>query len=70
MANNLYNSLQSKGTNPFRQIMDDARALRDSFKGNPKEEVQRLLDTGAMSQEQFNHYSRIARQISQMMGKY
>jgi hypothetical protein len=54
--------------NPFSQIMADAQRLKNSFKGNPKDEVQRLLNSGAMSQQQFNQYSQIAQQIVQMMG--
>lgn len=54
--------------NPFSQIMADAQRLKNSFKGSPKDEVQRLLNSGAMSQSQFNEYSRIAQQIVQMMG--
>jgi hypothetical protein len=54
--------------NPFSQIMADALRLKNSFKGNPKDEVQRLLNSGAMSQQQFNEYSQIAQQIVQMMG--
>jgi hypothetical protein len=54
--------------NPFSQIMADAQRFKNSFKGNPKDEVQRLLNSGAMSQSQFNEYSKIAQQIVQMMG--
>ena len=68
MANNLYNSMQRQNINPFQQLINDARQLQKSFQGNPKDEVQKLLNSGQMSQAQFNHYSQIAQQISHMMG--
>ena len=68
MANNLFNSMQRQNINPFQQLINDARELKKSFQGNPKDEVQRLLNSGQMSQAQFNQYSVIAQQISQIMG--
>ena len=67
MANPLYNSLLNQN-NPFAQLMQEAQNLKNTFKGNPKDEVQKLLNSGAMSQQQFNHYSQIAQQVMQMMG--
>ena len=58
----------SNNVNPFSKIMADAQRLKSSFNGSPKDEVQRLLNSGAMSQAQFNQYSKIAQQIVQMMG--
>ena len=37
--------------------------FRQSFKGNPREEVQKLLNSGQMSQEQLNYLSAIAKQF-------
>lgn len=67
MANNLYNSM-GRQNNPLEQIAQQAREFRKQFTGNPRQEVERLLQTGAMSQQQFNEYSQIAQQIAQMMG--
>lgn len=66
MANPLFNSFGNM--NPFQQLIHDARKFRDSFKGNPREEVERLLNSGQMTQEQFNHFSQIAQQVVQAMG--
>ena len=70
MANNLYNQFGSRPTNnPFSQIVKDARELKRTFRGSPKDEVQRLLNSGAMSQAQFNQFSQIAQQVMQSMGE-
>lgn len=69
MANNLYNQFGNQNT-PFIQLMQQARDFRKQFSGNPRQEVERLLQSGQMSQAQFNQYSQIAQQVAQMMGKY
>ena len=68
MPNSIYNSMANQN-NPFMQIMQEAQNLKNTFKGNPREEVQRLLNSGELSQADFNRYSQIAQQVMQMMGK-
>lgn len=67
MSNALYNQFGGKN-NPLEQIARQAREFRKQFSGNPRQEVERLLQTGAMSQSDFNRYSQIAQQVVQMMG--
>ena len=67
MPNPIYNSIANQN-NPFMQIMREAQNLKNTFKGNPREEVQRLLNSGQMSQADFNRYSQIAQQVMQFMG--
>lgn len=62
MANNLYQALNGQQTNPMQQLVADARKLRQTMQ-NPRAEVERLVQTGQMSQEQFNQFSQIAQQI-------
>ena len=69
MANPLYNVFGGNAPiNPMAQLVRDAKAFRKSFTGNPKDEVQRLLNSGQMSQQQFNQFSQIAQQVVQAMG--
>ena len=67
MPNPIYNSIANQN-NPFMQIMQEAQNLKNTFKGNPREEVQKLLNSGQMSQSQFNQLSQIANQVIQAMG--
>lgn len=67
MANNLYNQFGIQ-SNPMEQLAQQARDFRKQFTGNPRQEVERLLQTGVMSQQQFNQYSQIAQQVAQFMG--
>jgi flagellar hook-basal body complex protein FliE len=65
MPNPLFNILggQQAAVNPVEQIVQEARKMRESFSGNPRETVQQLLASGQMSQQQFNQYAQIANQI-------
>ena len=62
MANKLFDALNTKQANPMQQLISDARKLKQTMQ-NPRAEVERLLQTGAMSQQQFNQFSQIAQQI-------
>ena len=67
MANPLYNTFGNQ-PNPVTDLVRRARQFRSQFKGNPRQEVERLLQTGQMSQNDFNRYSQIAQQVVQAMG--
>ena len=67
MANSLFNQF-GRQNNPLEQLAQQARDFRKQFSGNPRQEVERLLQTGAMSQSDFNRYSQIAQQVAQFMG--
>ena len=69
MANSLYNMFGGNTPmNPMAQLVRDAKAFKKSFTGNPKDEVQRLLNSGQLSQADFNRYSQIAQQVLQAVG--
>ena len=62
MANPLFSALGGQQMNPMAQLVADARKLRQTMQ-NPRAEVERLVQTGQMSQQQFNQFSQIAQQI-------
>lgn len=47
-------------------LMSRFEAFRSSFQGNPKDEVQKLLDSGKMSQDQFNRLAEQATQLQKL----
>ncbi len=69
MGNNIYNMFNNQNNNPFSQLIEQAQNLKRTFQGNPKQEVERLLQSGAMSQSDFNRYSSIARQVVDIIEK-
>lgn len=67
MGNPLFDKFGNNTKPPFIQLINEAKRLKKTFQGDPKKEVERLLQTGQMSQEQFNHFSQIAQQVLQTM---
>jgi hypothetical protein len=68
MANPLFSNFGNQ-SNPISDIIRQAKDFRKQFTGNPRQEVERLLQTGQMSQQDFNRYSQIAQQVIQAMGE-
>ena len=62
MSNPLSSALGGQQMNPMAQLVADARKLRQTMQ-NPRAEVERLVQTGQMSQQKFNELSQIAQQI-------
>lgn len=62
MPNPIYDQFGGQQTNPMQQLVAEARQLKKTMQ-NPRAEVERLLQTGQMSQRDFNKYSQIANQI-------
>ena len=68
MANPLYNNFGNN--NQFGNLIKQAQEFKRQFTNiNPRAEVERLLQSGAMSQKTFNELSQIAQQVAQMMGR-
>lgn len=65
MANPLFNQFGNNQNNPMSQFMSDFNRIRQTIR-DPKQEVQNLLNSGQMSQQDFNRLSQMA---NQLMGK-
>ena len=63
MANPLYNNNQPD----FSNIIQQAQELRRTITGNPRQIVQGMLNSGEMSQADFNRLMPMAQQIAAMM---
>lgn len=69
MANPLYGQFGGQqNNNGLSAFMDDFRRLQQTVK-NPRQEVERLLQSGAMSQQDFNRFGQMANQIIGMTSK-
>lgn len=51
----------------FGQLIAQIRKLKQTFRGNPRDEVQKLLTSGKMTQQQLSQYQQMAQQIMQIM---
>lgn len=69
MANALYQQMQAQNNlNPMMQFMQEFGRFRQSFRGDPQQEIQRMLNAGQLTQQQFNQYAAQAQQIARMLG--
>lgn len=60
--NNLYQKL-----NPMANMMQEFQKFKQNFHGDPKAQVQQMLSSGQISQEQFNKASQMANQMMKFM---
>ena len=63
--NPLYQSMQGQQQSGFLQQFNQ---FRQNFQGNPREQVQALLNSGRISQEQYNQAVQKANQLQRMLG--
>ena len=70
MANPLYGQFggQQSVNNVLSNFMADFQRLQQTV-NNPRKEVERLLQSGAMSQQDFNRFGQMANQIMSMNRK-
>lgn len=62
---NVLNGGQQPANNGFSNFMADFQRLQQMV-NNPRQEVERLLQSGAMSQQDFNRFGQMA---NQMLGR-
>ena len=69
MPNPIYDQFgDQQNNNGLSAFMNDFRRLQQTVK-NPRQEVERLLNTGAMSQQDFNMLGQMANQMLGMNRK-
>lgn len=71
MPNPLFNVLGGSkmpgAMGQFQQMMQQFQQFRQNFQGDPKQEVQKLLQSGKMSQQQLNQLQAMAQQFQTFM---
>ena len=72
MTNPLFNMLggNSQNMGPFgnmQNLIGQLNQFRNGLQGDPRQQVQELLNSGRMSQSQYNQLSQMATQIQKML---
>lgn len=71
MANPLFNALggaQMPGTvGQFQNMVQQFRQFQQTFQGDPKAEVEKLLQSGRLNQQQLNQLQQMAKQFQSLM---
>lgn len=61
--NPLFQQMQGNG------LIERLKQFQQMFKGNPQQQVQQLLNSGRISQAQYDRAVQMAKQLQQMMGR-
>lgn len=71
MANPLFQALgggQMPGPmGQFQRMMQQFQQFKANFQGDPQQEVQKLLQSGKINQEQLNQLQQMAKQFQNLM---
>lgn len=67
MSNPLYQQMNQN--NGAQDIVERFRQFQRMFTGDPKQQVQQLLNSGKVSQGQYNAAVQMAQQLQRMIGK-
>lgn len=70
MSNKLYNDIAGgMPQNNMMNLLNQYRQFRANFRGDPKAEVEKLVSSGRISQQQINQAMQMAQQIQRLMMK-
>ena len=68
MASSIYNQLNNNNYfSNSQNLINQFNEFRKTLQGNPQQMVQQLLQSGAMSQSQYNQLRQMATQFQQML---
>ena len=69
MSNPLFNALGGgmPPGNGLMQMIQQFMQFKQNFKGDPKEEVQKMLQSGKISQQQLNQVQQMAGQFQNLL---
>lgn len=68
MANQLYNQMMGGG-NQQNNFLQRFNQFRQNFSGNPQQQIQRMLNSGQITQDQYNRAVQQAQNIMRMLGR-
>ncbi len=66
MSNPLYQQMNQQ-TNSMTNIVQRFQQFKQAFSGDPRQQVQQLLNSGRVTQQQYNQAVQMAQQLQRMM---
>ena len=66
MNNPLMGGMPQMGN--FQSIIQRFQQFRQTFQGDPRQQVQQMLNSGRISQSQYNNAYQMAQQFQKMLG--
>lgn len=65
MPNSMYNQFGPQ--NGISKMIGEINNFRNNFHGDARAEVEKMMKSGQLSQEQFNEFAQIANELSRYM---
>lgn len=66
MSNPLFQMMGQQA--PMNNLFQRFQQFRQMFRGDPRQQVQQMLNSGKISQQQYNSAVQMANQFQQMLG--
>lgn len=67
MSNPLFQAFGGGQNNQLAQLVQQFQQFRNTFRGDPQQEVQKLLQSGKISQQQLNQLQNAAQQFQALL---
>ena len=68
MSNPLFNALSGNQFGNMSNIVQQFQRFKQTFSGNPQQQVQELLNSGKVTQEQYDRAVQQAKALQKMLG--
>ena len=68
MSNPLFQIMQQQQGPAANGLLQRFQQFRQTFRGDPQQKVQELLNSGRVSQQQYNNAVQMAQQLQRLMG--
>ena len=72
MANTIFQqfgNFQANNYDPIEKLLNQVDEMQKTFNGNPKAEVEKLLSSGEMTQQEFQKLSGMANKLFPMINR-
>lgn len=63
----MFGGMNAMPNNNMMQMVQQLMRFKQSFKGDPRQQVQQMLNSGQVTQEQYNRAVQMANMLQQMM---
>ena len=73
MMNPFFNPFGKQQAGPFNNaanLVNQFNQFKSSFQGDPRQQVQNLLNSGQMTQDQFNQFSTMAQMFQNLLNTF
>ena len=68
MSNPLFQQMGQQMPGGLQQMMQKFQQFQQTFRGDPRQQIQQMLNSGRVTQDQYNQAVQVAQQLQKLMG--